>query len=460
MHKVWVADDDSAIRIVLEESLSSAGFETKTFATGDDLVNQLDIEQPDLILTDVQMPGMLGYDLLKHIINNFENLPVIVMTAFTDMQAAVDSYGGGAFEYIPKPFDLDEAIQIIKRALEKKPKTRGLKGLKTAEMIGEAQSMQVVFRAIGKLSNTNATVLVQGESGTGKELIAKSLHKNSPRFDMPFIALNMADIPKELVESELFGHEKGAFTGAVDKRIGRFEQANGGTLFLDEIGDMPLDSQTRLLRVLSNKEFYRVGGDKPIKVDVRIIEATHQNLENLVFEKKFREDLFYRLNVIKIDVPALKNRKEDIALLSKYFLKNHADSLGEELRVVSEEAEEFLLKYDWPGNVRQLENVCYWLTLMSPTQNVKVQDLPTEIKNYEITELPSSSWEDSLSYWLKNISKDFDGELSNIANNKIEKILINVALDRTNGKKNEAAKLLGWGRNTLAKKMKEMGIGG
>ena len=460
MHKVWVADDDSAIRIVLEESLSSAGFETKTFATGDDLVNQLDIEQPDLILTDVQMPGMLGYDLLKHIINNFENLPVIVMTAFTDMQAAVDSYGGGAFEYIPKPFDLDEAIQIINRALEKKPKTRGLKGLKTAEIIGEAQSMQVVFRAIGKLSNTNATVLVQGESGTGKELIAKSLHKNSPRFDMPFIALNLADIPKELVESELFGHEKGAFTGAVDKRIGRFEQANGGTLFLDEIGDMPLDSQTRLLRVLSNKEFYRVGGDKPIKVDVRIIAATHQNLENLVFEKKFREDLFYRLNVIKIDVPALKNRKEDIALLSKYFLKNHADSLGEELRVVSEEAEEFLLKYDWPGNVRQLENVCYWLTLMSPTQNVKVQDLPTEIKNYEITELPSSSWEDSLSSWLKNISKDFDGELSNIANNKIEKILINVALDRTNGKKNEAAKLLGWGRNTLAKKMKEMGIGG
>ena len=460
MHKVWVADDDSAIRIVLEESLSSAGFETKTFATGDDLVNQLDIEQPDLILTDVQMPGMLGYDLLKHIINNFENLPVIVMTAFTDMQAAVDSYGGGAFEYIPKPFDLDEAIQIINRALEKKPKTRGLKGLKTAEIIGEAQSMQVVFRAIGKLSNTNATVLVQGESGTGKELIAKSLHKNSPRFDMPFIALNMADIPKELVESELFGHEKGAFTGAVDKRIGRFEQANGGTLFLDEIGDMPLDSQTRLLRVLSNKEFYRVGGDKPIKVDVRIIAATHQNLENLVFEKKFREDLFYRLNVIKIDVPALKNRKEDIALLSKYFLKNHADSLGEELRVISEDAEEFLLKYDWPGNVRQLENVCYWLTLMSPTQNVKVQDLPTEIKNYEITELPSSSWEDSLSSWLKNISKDFDGELSNIANNKIEKILINVALERTNGKKNEAAKLLGWGRNTLAKKMKDMGIGG
>ena len=274
MHKVWVADDDNAIRIVLEESLSSAGFNVKTFSSGDDVVTQLKIETPDLILTDVQMPGMLGYDLLKHVTDNYEEIPVIVMTAFTDMQAAVDSYGGGAFEYIPKPFDLEEASQIINRALEKKPKTKGLKTKTKTDIIGESASMQEVFRAIGKLSKTNATVLVQGESGTGKELIAKSLHKNSPRYDMPFIALNMADIPKELVESELFGHEKGAFTGAVDRRIGRFEQANGGTLFLDEIGDMPLDSQTRLLRVLSNKEFYRVGGDKPIKVDVRIIAAT------------------------------------------------------------------------------------------------------------------------------------------------------------------------------------------
>ena len=292
MHKVWVADDDNAIRIILDESLSSSGFDVKTFSSGDDVVTQLKIEEPDLILTDVQMPGMLGYDLLKHINDNHENIPVIIMTAFTDMQAAIDSYGGGAFEYIPKPFDLDEATQIINRALEKKPATKGLKTKPTTDIIGESASMQNVFRAIGKLSNTNATVLVQGESGTGKELIAKSLHKNSPRNDMPFIALNMADIPKELVESELFGHEKGAFTGAVDKRIGRFEQANGGTLFLDEIGDMPLDSQTRLLRVLSNKEFYRVGGDKPIKVDVRIIAATHQNLNNLVSQKSFREDLF------------------------------------------------------------------------------------------------------------------------------------------------------------------------
>ena len=304
MHKIWIADDDDAIRLILEESLGSEGFMTKIFSNGEDLIKELETEKPDLIITDVQMPGMLGYDILKHVNNNYEDLPVIIMTAFADMQAAVESFGGGAFEYIPKPFDLEEAIKIIKRALEEKPLTKGLKKDVKLDIIGESLPMQNVFRAIGKLSNTIATVLVQGESGTGKELIAKSLHKNSPRHDMPFIALNMADIPKELVESELFGHERGAFTGAVEKRIGRFEQANGGTLFLDEIGDMPLESQTRLLRVLSNKEFYRVGGDKPIKVDVRIIAATHQNLNNLVSQKKFREDLFYRLNVIKIEVPA------------------------------------------------------------------------------------------------------------------------------------------------------------
>ena len=288
MHKVWVADDDEAIGLILEESLRNAGFDTKIFSNGEDLLKDLEKDQPDLIITDVQMPGMLGYDVLKHINNNYEDLPVIIMTAFADMQAAVDSFGSGAFEYIPKPFDLDETIKIINRALEEKPKTKGLKKDTKLDIVGESLPMQNVFRSIGKLSNTIATVLIQGESGTGKELIAKSLHKNSPRHDMPFIALNMADIPKELVESELFGHEKGAFTGAVDKRVGRFEQANGGTLFLDEIGDMPLDSQTRLLRVLSNKEFYRVGGDTPIKVDVRIIAATHQNLNNLVSQKEFR----------------------------------------------------------------------------------------------------------------------------------------------------------------------------
>ena len=318
--------------------------------------------------------------------------------------------------------------------------------------------MQNVFRAIGKLSSTIATVLIQGESGTGKELIAKSLHKNSPRNDMPFIALNMADIPKELVESELFGHEKGSFTGAVEKRIGRFEQANGGTLFLDEIGDMPMDSQTRLLRVLSNKEFYRVGGDKPIKVDVRIIAATHQNLNNLVSQKNFREDLFYRLNVIKIEVPPLRDRKDDIKELSRYFLKNYSDALDEDLRVISDEAMKLLEKFDWPGNVRQLENVCYWLTLMSPSQNIKSQDLPSEVKEYEFTDIPSSSWEDGMQNWLKNVSMNINSGLSEIAITKIEKMLIKTALERSNGKKNDAAQILGWGRNTLTKKMKELGI--
>ena len=460
MHKVWLADDDEAIRIVLEESLKNSGYATTTFSNASDLIEELNLDTPDLIITDVHMPGMHGYDLLKHINNNYSELPVIIMTAFADMQAAVDSYGSGAFEYIPKPFDLDETIKIVQRALEKKPSTRGLKSSPKTDIIGKAQSMQMVFRAIGKLSNTNATVLVQGESGTGKELIAKSLHKNSPRHDMPFIALNMADIPKELVESELFGHEKGAFTGAVDRRLGRFEQANGGTLFLDEIGDMPLDSQTRLLRVLSNKEFYRVGGDKPIKADVRIIAATHQNLHNLVSQSKFREDLFYRLNVIKIDVPPLRERKDDIELLAKYFLKKNSDATGEELRVLSSATIDALNRYEWPGNVRQLENTCYWLTLMSPTQNVQPSDLPNEILEIgaNLSANSDSSWEDGFVSWLKGLVDSQETGVLDFVNPKIEKLLIKTALEKTNGKKNEAANLLGWGRNTLAKKIKELGI--
>ena len=460
MHKVWLADDDEAIRIVLEESLKNSGYATTTFSNASDLIEELNSDTPDLIITDVHMPGMHGYDLLKHINNNYSELPVIIMTAFADMQAAVDSYGSGAFEYIPKPFDLDETIKIVQRALEKKPSTRGLKSSPKTDIIGKAQSMQMVFRAIGKLSNTNATVLVQGESGTGKELIAKSLHKNSPRHDMPFIALNMADIPKELVESELFGHEKGAFTGAVDRRLGRFEQANGGTLFLDEIGDMPLDSQTRLLRVLSNKEFYRVGGDKPIKADVRIIAATHQNLHNLVSQSKFREDLFYRLNVIKIDVPPLRERKDDIELLAKYFLKKNSDAAGEELRVLSNETIDALNRYEWPGNVRQLENTCYWLTLMSPTQNVQPSDLPNEILEIDanLSANSDSSWEDGFVSWVKGLVDSQETDVLDFVNPKIEKLLIKTALEKTNGKKNDAANLLGWGRNTLAKKIKELGI--
>ena len=459
MHKIWVADDDAAIRTILEESLNTAGFETTIFPDADSLIDNLNTSQPDLVITDIKMPGTHGYDLLKHFNDNYEDIPVIVMTAFTDMQAAIDSYGGGAFEYMPKPFDLNEATDIINRALEGKPKTKGLKSKPSSEIIGNANSMQLVFRAIGKLSNTNATVLIQGESGTGKELIAKSLHKNSPRHDMPFVALNMADIPKELIESELFGHEKGAFTGAVEKRIGRFEQANGGTLFLDEIGDMPLECQTRLLRVLSNKEFYRVGGDKPIKVDVRILAATHQDLHSLVSLAKFREDLFYRLNVIRIEVPKLKERIDDIKLLATAFLKMHSDSLGEELRVLSKEALEVLEKYNWPGNVRQLENICYWLTLMSPTQNIKVEDLPNEIKDFDNLEddFPND-WEKGFSIWLKNLSNSRDSNLLDIVGPKLDKMLIKTALEKTNGRKNDAAVLLGWGRNTLSKKIKELGL--
>ena len=454
MPKVWIADDDEAIRMVLEEGLKSADLEIVTFADAESLIDALNNDKPDLIISDIKMPGMHGYDLLKHIKNNYEKLPVIIMTAFTDMQAAIDSYGGGAFEYIPKPFDLEEAIIIVKKALEESKETKPNKVSKS-EIIGSAPSMQIVFRSIGKLANTNATVLIQGESGTGKELVSKSLHKNSPRYDMPFIALNMADIPKELIESELFGHEKGAFTGAVEQRIGRFEQANGGTLFLDEIGDMPLETQTRLLRVLSNKEFFRVGGDKPIKVDVRILAATHQSLESLVAAGSFREDLYYRLNVIRVDVPPLRQRKEDIGDLSSAFLKRHADSLSDEPKVLSPEALLALTQYNWPGNVRQLENTCYWIALMAPTQNVKLEDLPAEIfSNEQSPQTQINDWQTSFSQWLGEVYQSNPENMLETIEPELDKIMINFALEKTGGKKQEAAKVLGLGRNTLSKKIK------
>ncbi|MDA8780787.1 nitrogen regulation protein NR(I) [Gammaproteobacteria bacterium] len=452
--KIWIADDDEAIRMVLEEGLKSAGLEIVTFADGEALIDALSDDKPDLIISDIKMPGMHGYDLLKHIKNNYDKLPVIIMTAFTDMQAAIDAYGGGAFEYIPKPFDLEEAIITVKKALEEHKEAKPKKVSKS-EIIGSAPSMQIVFRSIGKLANTNATVLIQGESGTGKELVSKSLHKNSPRHDMPFIALNMADIPKELIESELFGHEKGAFTGAVEQRIGRFEQANGGTLFLDEIGDMPLETQTRLLRVLSNKEFFRVGGDKPIKVDVRILAATHQSLESLVASGSFREDLYYRLNVIRVDVPPLRHRKEDIGDLSSAFLKRHADSLSDEPKVLSPEALLALTQYDWPGNVRQLENICYWIALMAPTQNVKLEDLPGEIiSNDQPSQTPGDDWQSGFSQWLSEIYQSKSENMLEIIEPALDKVMINFALEKTGGKKQEAAKVLGLGRNTLTKKIK------
>jgi two-component system nitrogen regulation response regulator GlnG len=374
------------------------------------------------------------------------------------MQAAIDSYGAGAFEYLPKPFDLEDVLSVLNKAVSKSDALPNKKVSKT-DIIGSAASMQMVFRSIGKLSHTNATVMILGESGTGKELVANSLHKNSPRSDMPFIALNMADIPKELIESELFGHEKGAFTGAVEKRVGRFEQANGGTLFLDEIGDMPLDTQTRLLRVLSNKEFYRVGGDSPVKVDVRILAATHQSLETLVAEGKFREDLFYRLNVIKINIPPLRDRVTDIPELANFFIKKQSASMNEAQKNLSDAALEKLSTYSWPGNVRELENICYWLTLMAPSQVIAAEDLPNELLGNKFNRQSSSQkhWKESFEEWLHTLKSEYSGSINDVVNNNINKLVIDFALKNSGGKKQDAAKLLGISRNTLAQKLKELG---
>ena len=457
MAKIWVADDDASIRTILEEVLSES-FDVSVFADGEVLLESLSTSIPDAIITDIKMPNSSGYDVLAHINNNFPDLPVIVMTAFTDMQAAIDSYGAGAFEYLPKPFDLEDVLSVLNKAVSKSDALPNKKVSKT-DIIGSAASMQMVFRSIGKLSHTNATVMILGESGTGKELVANSLHKNSPRSDMPFIALNMADIPKELIESELFGHEKGAFTGAVEKRVGRFEQANGGTLFLDEIGDMPLDTQTRLLRVLSNKEFYRVGGDSPVKVDVRILAATHQSLEALVAEGKFREDLFYRLNVIKINIPPLRDRVTDIPELANFFLKKHSASMNETQKNLSDAALEKLSTYSWPGNVRELENICYWLTLMAPSQVIATEDLPNELLGNKFNRQSSSQkhWRESFEEWLHTLKSEYSGSINDVVNNNINKLVIDFALKNSGGKKQDAAKLLGISRNTLAQKLKELG---
>ena len=457
MAKIWVADDDASIRTILEEVLSES-FDVSVFADGEVLLESLSTSIPDAIITDIKMPNSSGYDVLAHINNNFPDLPVIVMTAFTDMQAAIDSYGAGAFEYLPKPFDLEDVLSVLNKAVSKSDALPNKKVSKT-DIIGSAASMQMVFRSIGKLSHTNATVMILGESGTGKELVANSLHKNSPRSDMPFIALNMADIPKELIESELFGHEKGAFTGAVEKRVGRFEQANGGTLFLDEIGDMPLDTQTRLLRVLSNKEFYRVGGDSPVKVDVRILAATHQSLETLVAEGKFREDLFYRLNVIKINIPPLRDRVTDIPELANFFLKKHSASINEAQKNLSDAALEKLSTYSWPGNVRELENICYWLTLMAPSQVITAEDLPNELLGNNFNRQSSSQkhWKESFEEWLHTLKSEYSGSINDVVNNNINKLVIDFALKNSGGKKQDAAKLLGISRNTLAQKLKELG---
>jgi two-component system nitrogen regulation response regulator GlnG len=460
--KVWVADDDSSIRWVLEKALTQAGIVNKSFEDADALLTQMDSEQPDVIISDIRMPGTDGLDLLSRISENYPGLPVIITTAHSDLDSAVSSYQRGAFEYLPKPFDLDEMIAVTERAiahaLEQKGNVPAVEELPFTEIIGEAPAMQEVFRAIGRLAHSSITVLINGESGTGKELVAHALHRHSPRASSPFIALNMAAIPKDLMESELFGHEKGAFTGASSKREGRFEQADGGTLFLDEIGDMPADTQTRLLRVLADGEFYRVGGHVPVKVDVRIIAATHQNLETLVQQGNFREDLFHRLNVIRIHIPKLAERREDIPRLMQYFFQQAAKELGGETKILLPEAEAFLVGLSWPGNVRQLENCCRWITVMASGREVHLGDLPPELGT--VTAEPASSelseWPDLLYHWARNELVQGKQRILQDALPAFEKIMIQVALQHTQGRKRDAAELLGWGRNTLTRKMKDL----
>lgn len=461
---IWIVDDDRSIRWVLERALGQAGMQTTVFESGENLKKQLEREQPDAIISDIRMPGVDGITLLSQLVESHPDIPVIIMTAHSDLESAVTSYQTGAFEYLPKPFDVDDAVALAKRAVahshEKRAGTMPQPAAiqHSTEIIGEAPAMQEVFRAIGRLSHSNITVLINGESGTGKELVAQALHNHSPRARHPFIALNMAAIPRDLIESELFGHEKGAFTGATAVRQGRFEQANGGTLFLDEIGDMPGDTQTRLLRVLADGEFYRVGGATPIKVDVRIIAATHQNLEKLVQSGSFREDLFHRLNVIRIHLPKLAERSEDISRLMQHFLQRAARELSVEPKILRPEAENYLTTLPWPGNVRQLENTCRWLTVMASGREIHIDDLPPELLHQIDANTTGATWQEGLKNWADQELKRGEKAILGSALPEFEKIMIETALKHTGGRRRDASILLGWGRNTLTRKINELGM--
>ena len=464
---VWIIDDDNSIRWVLEKALARADIACESYASADLMLQRLQYEQPTVVVSDIRMPGTDGMALLTKLQELSPELPVIIMTAHSDLDSAVNAFKKGAFEYLPKPFDVNEAVSLIQRALAhsqaKQPKQQTVVQTEVPEIIGEAPAMQEVFRAIGRLSRSSISVLINGQSGTGKELVAHALHKHSPRSEQPFIALNMAAIPKDLIESELFGHEKGAFTGAANLRKGRFEQADGGTLFLDEIGDMPLDVQTRLLRVLADGQFYRVGGHQGISVDVRIIAATHQNLEILVAEGKFREDLFHRLNVIRIQIPALKDRKQDIPKLAQHFLQQAARELNVEAKNLAPETEKFLAQLDWPGNVRQLENSCRWLTVMASGKQVLLSDLPPELTTAPKVVVNSTaggqqSWQDALAAWVSQKLNAGEENILAEAGPEFEKIVLQQALHYTHGHKQDAAKRLGWGRNTLTRKLKELNM--
>ncbi|MFN8751411.1 MAG: nitrogen regulation protein NR(I) [Betaproteobacteria bacterium] len=459
MKPVWIIDDDRSIRWVFEKALTRENIAFRMFSSAQDALAALASAPPQVVVSDIRMPGGSGLDLLQQLKARQPSLPVIIMTAYSDLESAVAAFQGGAFEYLPKPFDVDQAVDLIRRAIEESLRQDEVveSAGETPEILGQAPSMQEVFRAIGRLTQSHATVLINGESGTGKELVARALHRHSPRAPKPFIAINTAAIPKDLLESELFGHERGAFTGAQSMRRGRFEQAEGGTLFLDEIGDMPPDLQTRLLRVLSDGQFYRVGGHQPIKANVRIIAATHQDLEERVRNGLFREDLFHRLNVIRLRLPALRERREDNALLARHFLASSARELGVEAKRLSEPALKYLAALDWPGNVRQLENLCHWVTVMAPGSNVDVPDLPPEIREGEAS-IPSESWIAALEREAESALNRGQVAIMDDMTRQFEKALIVKALAHTGGRRIEAAHLLGLGRNTLTRKIQELGL--
>jgi len=501
MKPIWIVDDDASIRWVLEKALARENLATKSFSNARDAMAALEFDTPQVLVSDIRMPGESGLDLLQAVKAAYPGLPVIIITAFSDLDSAVAAFQGGAFEYLAKPFDIDKAVELIRRALEESLRETSVESgpTDTPEILGQAPAMQEVFRAIGRLSQSNVTVLITGESGTGKELVARALHKHSPRALQPFIALNTAAIPKDLLESELFGHERGAFTGAQTTRRGRFEQAENGTLFLDEIGDMPFDLQTRLLRVLSDGHFYRVGGHQPMKANVRVITATHQNLEQRVRDGLFREDLYHRLNVIRLRLPSLRERREDIPILVRHFLVQSAKQLGVETKRMSEPAMAFLASLDLPGNVRQLENLCNWITVMAPGQTVEVKDMPLELtQGQEGAEAPpapasamalldgapghpafggspvsaapgsatlaalgaSGGWIGLLELQAASMLAAGQSEVMDVLGRQFESALIKTALKHTHGRKNDAAVRLGIGRNTITRKIAELGIDG
>jgi len=458
MKPVWIVDDDRSIRWVIEKALSREGIAYDSFASAQEALNALSDGAPEVLVSDIRMPGLSGLELLNAIKQRHPGVPVIVMTAYSDLDSAVAAFQGGAYEYLPKPFDVDQAVELIRRALDESRREAEASepAGQATEILGQAGAMQEVFRAIGRLSQSSATVLITGESGTGKELVARALHRHSARAAKPFVAINTAAMPKDLLESELFGHERGSFTGAQQQRRGRFEQAEGGTLFLDEIGDMPPELQTRLLRVLSDGTFYRVGGHQQLKSNVRVIAATHQNLESRVREGSFREDLYHRLNVIRLRLPNLSERAEDIPLLAKYFLGLSAKQLGVEPKRLSDEVLAHLSRLAFPGNVRQLENLCHWLTVMAPGQVIDLGDLPAEFRDQSAA--AASDWVAALEQEAqRRLARGESGILEGLGR-QFERALIVKALERTGGRRIEAASLLGMGRNTITRKIQELGI--